>query len=86
MRIKAVLEGRGFRPSFSVSDELFFESSPVDTIVIRRKPGVNRLADEVIKLLVTNREFLGPRSLLGLVTVAQSATDFVGLGELNQDI
>jgi hypothetical protein len=37
------------------------------------------------KAIVTNREFLQARSLLGLVTVGEGATDFLGLGELNQD-
>lgn len=35
--------------------------------------------------IVTSREFLQPRSRIGLVTVGWRATDFVGLGELNQD-
>ena len=33
---------------------------------------------------VTNREFLQSRRM-GLVTVGERATDFVGLGELNQE-
>jgi hypothetical protein len=35
---------------------------------------------------VTNREFLQAGRRAGFVTVGEGATDFVGLGELNQDI
>jgi hypothetical protein len=36
------------------------------------------------KAIITNWEFLLSRRI-GLVTVGEGATDFAGLGELNQD-
>ena len=46
-----------------------------------REPMASGLGE---KAIITNREFLLSRRI-GLVTVGEGATDFVALGELNQD-
>jgi hypothetical protein len=46
-----------------------------------REPMASGLGE---KAIITNREFLLSRRI-GLVTVGEGATDFVGLGELNQN-